>query len=111
VNFTAPGDCEQAVALGTNSISPPFGCTGNLGRNTFTRSGFASVDLRISRSLCLREGLRLEVLGDAFNLFNRFNVADVSPLCNPLDPASCRAGEPIAAVDPRQFQLALKLVW
>jgi hypothetical protein len=111
VNFTAPNVCGQAVALGTNSISPPFGCDGNLGRNTFTRGGFASVDLRISRSLRLRERLKLEILGDAFNLFNRFNVADVSPLCNPLDPASCRAGEPTASLDPRQFQLALKLVW
>jgi hypothetical protein len=111
VNFTAPDVCEQAMALGANSISPPFGCTGNLGRNSFTKGGFASVDLRISRSLRLRNGLRIEVLGDAFNLFNRFNVADVSPLCNPLDPASCRAGEPTAAMDPRQFQFALKLVW
>jgi hypothetical protein len=44
-----------------------------------------------------------------FNLFNRFNVADVSPLCNPL--SGCRAGEPTAALDPRQFQFALKVNW
>ncbi len=109
--FTVPDVCGQAAALGTNSISPPFGCDGDLSRNAFTRSGFASVDLRISRGLRLREGLKLEIMGDAFNLFNRFNVADVNPLCNPLDPATCRAGEPTAALDPRQFQLALKLVW
>ena len=110
-SFTVPNACGQTATLGTNPISPPFGCDGNLSRNAFTKSGFASVDLRISRRLSLGEGLKLEIMGDAFNLFNRFNVADVSPLCNPLDPASCRAGEPTAALDPRQFQLALKLVW
>jgi hypothetical protein len=46
-----------------------------------------------------------------FNVINRFNVGDVSPLCNPLDPATCRAGEPTASLDPRQFQFALKLSW
>jgi hypothetical protein len=111
VNFTIPTVCAQAVALGTNSISPPFGCVGNLGRNAFTRKGFASVDLRISRGFFTGDRWHIDFVADAFNLFNRFNVADVNPLCNPLDPASCRAGEPSAALDPRQFQLALKLIW
>jgi len=111
VNFTIPDACSQSVALGTTSVSPPFGCDGNLGRNAFPRSGFSGLDLRVSRSLHFGEGWRVEILADAFNLFNRFNVADVSPLCNPLDPASCRAGEPTASLDPRQFQFALKLVW
>jgi len=54
------------------------------------------VDLRVSRSFPIRENLNLVFLADLFNVMNRFNVADVSPLCNPLDPASCRAGEPTA---------------
>jgi hypothetical protein len=111
VNFTIPNVCARGVTIGTASVSPPFGCDGNLGRNAFMRSGFAAVDLRVSRRVRLREGLGLEAIADIFNLFNRFNVADVSPLCNPLDPASCRAGEPTAALDPRQFQFALKLIW
>ncbi len=111
VNFTIPDVCAQTVAIGTSSISPPFGCEGNLGRNAFKRSGFAGMDLRVSRSVYLGDRWKIEILADAFNLFNRFNVADVSPLCNPLDPASCRAGEPTASLDPRQFQFALKLIW
>ncbi len=111
VNFTTPDVCAQEVTLGTTSISPPFGCDGNLGRNAFKRSGFVGLDLRVSRSFYMGDRWRVEVLADAFNLFNRFNVADVSPLCNPLDPASCRAGEPTASLDPRQFQFALKVIW
>ncbi|MCZ6515026.1 MAG: hypothetical protein O6850_04085 [Acidobacteria bacterium] len=110
-SFTLPTVCDETFTLGATSLSPPFGCTGNLGRNTFTRPGFAQVDLRVSRKIELTERWNLDLIMDAFNLFNRFNVGDVNPLCNPLDPATCRAGEPTAALDPRQFQFALKLNW
>lgn len=109
VNFTLPTVCDQTITLGSTSISPPFGCTGNLGRNTFTRPNFIQVDVRVSRKFWVTERWNLEFIADMFNLANRFNVADVSPLCNPADPAGCRAGEPTAALDPRQFQFALKI--
>jgi hypothetical protein len=111
VNFTIPTTCDAAVTLGTTSISPPFGCTGNLGRNAFRRPGYATVDLRVARKIWFGEKMNLEVIADMFNLLNRFNVADVSPLCNPLDASTCRAGEPTASLDARQFQFALKINW
>jgi hypothetical protein len=110
-SFSVPTVCDQVVTLGTTSISPPFGCTGNLPRNAFTRPGFFSWDMRISRRFPINDRWSVEFITDMFNLTNRFNVADVSPLCNPLDPAACRAGEPTAALDPRQFQFALKISW
>ena len=110
-SFTIPTVCDQSVGLGSATLSPPFGCTGNLGRNRFTRPGFASVDLRVSRKFPLNERVNLEFFADAFNLFNRFNVADVNSLCDPLNPAACQAGEPTASLDPRQFQFALKINW
>ncbi len=93
------------------SLTPPVGCTGNLGRNAFVRPGFFQWDMRVARRVPLGERLRLDLIADMFNLFNRNNVADVSPLCNPTDPAGCNAGQPTAALDPRQFQFALKLAW
>jgi hypothetical protein len=93
------------------SLTPPVGCTGNLGRNAFVRPGFFQWDMRVARRIPLGERLRLDLIADMFNLFNRNNVADVSPLCNPTDPAGCNAGQPTAALDPRQFQFALKLAW
>ena len=93
------------------SLTPPVGCDGNLGRNAFVRPGFFQWDMRVARRIPLGERLKLDFIADMFNLFNRNNVADVSPLCNPTDPAGCNAGEPTAALDPRQFQFALKLSW
>ncbi len=93
------------------SLTPPVGCTGNLGRNAFVRPGFFQWDMRVARRIPLGERLKLDLIADMFNLFNRNNVADVSPLCNPTDPAGCNAGQPTAALDPRQFQFALKLAW
>lgn len=102
----APVPIPPAAAL-----TPPLGCTGNLGRNAFVRPGFFQWDMRVARRFPLGERLKLDVIADMFNLFNRFNVADVSPLCNPSDPAGCNAGQPTAALDPRQFQFALKVSW
>jgi hypothetical protein len=82
-----------------------------MGRNMFNRPGFVSLDLRISRRFNINEKWSVDFMTDMFNLFNRFNVGDVSPLCNPTDPSSCRAGEPTAAIDPRQFQFAIKINW
>ncbi len=105
VNFFVPTVCPVTIA----GISPPIGCTGNIGRNTFTRPNFIEMDLRLSRKFHINDRFAIEVLADSFNLFNRFNVGDVNPLC---DPATvCRAGEPTAAIDPRQFQFGLKLTF
>ena len=95
------------------------GCTGNLGRNTFTRPMFATFDLRISRRFKITERFSVEALADMFNLLNRFNVGDVSPLCDPGTPTgvtaggtpTCNAGQPTAALDPRTFQFGLKIYW
>ena len=95
------------------------GCTGTLGRNTFVRPKFATFDLRISRKFKVTEHFSIEALADMFNLLNRFNVGDVSPLCDPGTPTgvtasgtpTCNAGQPTAALDPRTFQFGLKLSW
>jgi hypothetical protein len=88
-----------------------FGCTGNLGRNSFFRPHFFSTDLRVSRKFYFGEKLTMDLIADMFNLTNKNNVGDVSPLCNPIDPSTCRAGEPTAALDPRQFQFGIKINW
>ena len=102
----APVPIPPAVAL-----TPPVGCTGNLGRNAFVRPGFFQWDMRVKRRFSISERFKLDAIADVFNLFNRFNVADVSPLCNPTDPAGCNAGQPTASYDARQFQFALKVSW
>jgi len=77
---------------------------GNLGRNAGTKPNDVFTDLRISRRIAFGERFALEGIVDAFNLINRFNVADVNPLWD-------SGQKPTAAFDPRQFQFALKMTW
>ena len=106
------------VAFGPQSVCPatstvrtlPFGCSGNLGRNTFTRPNIYILDLRVSRKIDFNERWNLELMADIFNMFNRFNVADVNPLCDPIG-GRCIAGQPTAAFDARQIQFGVKLRW
>ncbi len=114
VDFTIPTVCldSSLKAIPSNPAipTPPTGCIGTLGRNAFTRPGFFQIDLRIARKFPITERLNLEVIADGFNMLNRFNVGDVSPLCDPTS-GTCNAGQPTASLDPRTFQFALKLAW
>jgi Carboxypeptidase regulatory-like domain/TonB dependent receptor len=92
-------------------VAPPAGCIGNLGRNRFVMPNFFEWDMRLSRRIPLGERLKFDVIADAFNLFNRTNIAAVNQLCDPLAGATCSAGQPTASYDARQFQFALKLSW
>jgi outer membrane receptor protein involved in Fe transport len=113
-DFTIPTEClgptNKPFPTDFTVPSPPFGCVGNLARNAFTRPSFFQIDLRISRKFSVTERLNLEVIADGFNMLNKFNVSDVSPLCDPIS-GTCNAGQPSAAHDPRTFQFALKLNW
>jgi len=92
-------------------VSPPAGCNGNLGRNRFRSPNFFQWDMRLSRRIPLGERFKIDVVADAFNLFNRTNIAAVNQLCDPFAGSRCSAGQPTAAYDARQFQFALKLSW
>lgn len=92
-------------------VTPTAGCIGNLGRNSFVMPNFFQWDMRLSRQIPLGERFKLVVIADAFNLFNRTNIAAVNQLCDPFAGATCTAGQPTASYDARQFQFALKLNW
>lgn len=115
VEFIIPTVCLDSMNKPFGSIqlamtvpSPPFGCFGNLGRNPFNRPGFFTIDLRVSRRIPINERWSVDLIADGFNMLNRFNTADVSPLCDPIS-GSCNAGQSTAALDPRQFQFAVKV--
>jgi hypothetical protein len=103
----APG-CTPLVI---NGVFP----TGSLGRNAGVTHGFASLDLRVSRHIRFGERVRLELIADGFNMFNRFNEASVSPFITDVNAFGQRAENgryyslPTASFDPRQFQFGLKL--
>jgi hypothetical protein len=99
-------------------------------RNTFVGDNFRSVDFRIGRTFPFREKRSLEVIAEAFNLFNTTNIrffntvygaSDFCPVdptalfCNGTNSGSLEGspnplyGTPRAVFNPRQIQLALKL--
>jgi hypothetical protein len=113
VTFTAANVCldNNGNQFSFPGVSPFQGCNGNLGRNRFTSPNFFQWDMRVSRRLPLGERFKLDLIADAFNLFNRTNIAAVNQLCDPTAGATCTAGQPTASYDARQFQFALKLSW
>jgi hypothetical protein len=91
--------------------------TGNLGRNMGITHNYMSFDLGITRTIRFGERVRLNLIAQGFNLFNRFNEASASPLYSDVNAWGERAGNghyfsrPTAAYDPRQFQFGAKLVF
>jgi outer membrane receptor protein involved in Fe transport len=105
----------------TRNDRPP-----NVGRNTFEAPGYASVDLRVNRDFALhRERVRLRMMFEAFNLFNRANFGNINPSVSSIittrysytgPNAATRVltpnptfGAPNDTFDPRILQLAAKI--
>ncbi len=112
--FIAPTDCAGIPAsvhspFGQTVAVQPYGCTGNLGRNTFVTPSYFNIDLRLDKKFYINDTLNFEFIAEGFNLLNRFNTESVNLVCNPAAGSTCTAGQPSAVFNPRQFQFALKL--
>ena len=76
---------------------------------------YSSLDMRVTRAIRFGERVRLDLIAEGFNLFNRFNEAAASPLFTDVKSFNQRSSggryysRPTAAFDPRQFQFGLKL--
>ncbi|PYS75319.1 MAG: hypothetical protein DMF66_19855, partial [Acidobacteria bacterium] len=113
-DLQSSNDRPSVGANGTLFV-PAFLTSGNLGRNSGITHKYASLDLRVQRSVRFGERYRLDVIAEGFNLFNRFNEAAASPFFDDVNAFAQRASNgryfsrPTAAYDPRQFQFGLKL--
>jgi hypothetical protein len=93
---------------------PPFS-----GRNTGKGPGFWAMDLRLTRRLSFGDNSRIELIGEAFNVFNRLNFRSVNNtvglIAPPFDLKGRRDAGPsqplgfTSAFDPRQIQLGARL--
>jgi hypothetical protein len=104
---------RPSVASDGTLFVPPFLSTGNLRRNAGITHGYASLDLRVSRAIRFSETMRLDIIAEGFNLFNRFNEAAANPFFDVVNAHGERRGglyysQPTAAYDSRQFQFGLK---
>jgi outer membrane receptor protein involved in Fe transport len=73
----------------TGTCTSVANCSTVIPRNTYVGDPLYSSDLRLSRYFRLRERLRLDLAVDAFNVFNRPNVDEVSSVYG--SPAFCGA--------------------
>jgi hypothetical protein len=102
-----PG-CTPLITNGAFSV-------GDLGRNMGITHRYASLDMRLMREVRLGERVRLDIIAEGFNLFNRFNEGAASGFIDDVNAFNRRASNgayysrPTAAYDPRQFQFGLKL--
>ncbi len=89
--------------------------TGSLPRNYGMTHRYVSLDMRLAKLVPIGEHLRLELIAEGFNLFNRFNEAAASPFIDDVRAFNLRSengryfSRPTAAFDSRQFQFGLKL--
>ena len=94
------------------------GTFGNIGRNALSGPGLGSVDFSIFKETPITERLKTQFRVEIFNIFNRVNFAN--PGVNLNAPASFgliantrngAAAPGIGFGEPRNVQLALKLIW
>lgn len=106
---------RPSVAADGTLVLPAQFTNGSLGRNRGITHTYASFDMRLTRAVRFGERVRLDLIAEGFNLFNRFNEAAASPLFTDVNAFGQRASggkyysRPTAAYDPRQFQFGLKL--
>jgi hypothetical protein len=111
-NIDASANTDRPnVDVTTGALTlPSIGQAGTLGRNAGTTPGFASVDMRVAKFLPIGEKLRIDFIGEVFNLFNRVNVSTVN---NDFRRIRFEDGQfkspPTSVFDPRQFQFAIKI--
>jgi hypothetical protein len=106
---------RPSVASNGTLVLPPFFTNGSLGRNMGITHRFSSLDLRVMRAIRFGERVKLDLIAEGFNMFNRFNEASATPLFSDVNNFAQRAGNgryysrPTASFDPRQFQFGVKL--
>ncbi len=105
-----PGTSTLCTPLITNGVFT----SGSLGRNSGITHRFTALDLRVTRTIRFGERVRVDLIGEGFNLFNRFNEGAASPFIDDVNGFNQRAGNgryfslPTASFDPRQFQFGAK---
>ena len=80
---------------------------GSAGRNVVFAASESNVDFSLIKDTIIKESARLQFRAEAFNVFNHTNFSDV-PGRTAFTPTF---GRYTAAENPRQIQLALKLLF
>jgi hypothetical protein len=95
----------------SNALSEPgAGAYGNLARNAFRGPGVTNYNMSIFRSFVMKENMRLELRGEAYNLANSSFFANPS-VTNINAGGFGQSTALMPGFNPRTIQLALRLVF
>jgi hypothetical protein len=93
-----PGGHESINGSGGSVVLP------TVGRNTLRLPDSANLDMRLSRSFRLREGLHLRASAEAFNLTNHLNYSGITQRAFLVGPPVPLSGTTGPVVTPLVFQ-------
>jgi hypothetical protein len=105
-NLNAQHSAEQWFNTEAFRMPAPFSF-GTAGRNVVFAAGEKNVDFSLIKDTVLKESRRLQFRAEVFNILNHTNFADV-PGRTAFTPTF---GRYTAAENPRQVQIALKLLF
>jgi hypothetical protein len=88
---------------------PALGTLGNSGRSSIPGPGFWEIDLALVRDFRIREGMRLQLRGESFNLTNSFRAGIINAPV--VAQNNAQFGQILSAQDPRIMQVAAKFVF
>lgn len=123
LNSGRPYNLLSAVDLNSNGApgDRPIINGAFIGRNLGITPGFANVDLRITRTITIKERYKIQCYIEAFNLFNRTNIDNISRLFFPNTQGNFNLPQKdgnryiatpnqfISAFPSRQFQFGFRL--
>ncbi len=76
--------------------------------NAYKQPEYATVDLRLSRKVKVRENGELELVGEVFNMANRLNPTAINRVFGFGSTANANFRQVTSAENARQFQLAIR---
>jgi hypothetical protein len=88
---------------------PAAGSLGNIGRNALRGPDFWNYDLSLSRQFEIKEGIRLEVRGEGYNIANSVHFG--APVANINSPLFGESTATAPGLQARIVQVALKLIF
>jgi hypothetical protein len=111
-----PGPAPSCWINQNAFAQPALGTLGNLGRSSIPGPGFWQLDMALSRSFRMREGMSVEFRGEAFNLTNSFRAGIASGAMAGaggviMTQNTANFGQILNALDPRILQVAGKFVF
>ena len=108
VDGVPPGQPIPGQAIGPWQ-RPGASLIGDVGRNSFRGPGFFQSDFALAKNISLAERVDLQFRADAFNLFNKVNLANPDPVVDA--PSGGQISSLAVGAMQRQLQFSLHLTF